>query len=218
MIKSLTCPNVFQNINPTNNVLTFTVSGTPFTATIPAGFYSIDTLATAIAAQMSAVTSEVITATVNLISMTITLTFPSGDYVLVYATSTIADIIGLGADTTAASSWLSGFINLSGLTNLSVECVNFVSEKTTHRTNLLMNTNEIKMIPTTTSQLLEYVTFLPALDSDVFPLPVGSAIVQMQFRLMDPTVNPRVNVDAYVPTSQNFYWSIEIETLCSHDS
>ena len=56
-IISAEIPNVFFPINSSNNVFTFTVTGVPFTLTIPVINYTATTLATAVATLLNSVSS-----------------------------------------------------------------------------------------------------------------------------------------------------------------
>ena len=111
-VNSVELPNTFYNICDNNNRLVIEVAEVQSNVDIKSGYYSRTELGTAIADGISTALTIAATFTEDSKKNLITFTTPATNMKIVYATSTIAEVLGISADTTSASTTTTGFINL----------------------------------------------------------------------------------------------------------
>jgi len=112
LVKDVWIPNLFYNINSTNNVLSLQQNAEPTVfATVPQGQYTIDQLITVLKAQIDAllIDGAIVTITKNPYVFTLNFTFtgagtPANNNVVLFADSLISDVIGLKTTNVATNS------------------------------------------------------------------------------------------------------------------
>lgn len=113
-------PVSFYTINAVNNVLTYTVSGTTYTITIPVGNYNANTLITVMISKFS-LNGHTITPTISKINGLLTFT-GTVDFIFKKTGSTIFTILGFTVDSSSSSFILNALypLNLLGIKRLSI--------------------------------------------------------------------------------------------------
>ena len=124
VVKSITIPNVFHNITPKNNTLTYNIAGTPTSVTIAEGQYNLADFKTALEAAASGIGLVI---TKNDISNRLLLATTTAVEWMDGKTNAMAEVLGIeigrgsGADVTEFTP--QGVVNLSGLRHVYVESV-----------------------------------------------------------------------------------------------
>ena len=114
-------PSCFYNINSTNNVLAYIVSSTNYTITIPVGIYLATNLMSAMVTAFSG-NGHIFTISISSTTGILTFVIAANNFTFVYATSTIASVLGFTANITSSSLSLTlpFQLNLIGVTRIKV--------------------------------------------------------------------------------------------------
>lgn len=125
-------PVSFYTINSTNKVLTVILGANTYTLNITNGNYNATSLITELKTKIATIPGLTATIVINKSTGKLTFTF-SSSVQLVYATSTLASILGLTANLTGTSITLQQPLNLLGIKKLniksnSLQVSNFSSE------------------------------------------------------------------------------------------
>jgi hypothetical protein len=137
---SYNVPWTFPNVTPATNILVFSESNNPtnlLTVTLPVGQYADEDIVTQLGLAMSNAGHQIYTITENFISSNFTIVGSLRDFTLYYASSTLASLIGLEADTTSSSKTLVlGQYDLVPSTELQIRLPNLINIYEGSTTNL----------------------------------------------------------------------------------
>ena len=103
-LKDVCLPNTIYNITAANNTLSYELTGTPTSVVLTPGYYTVTTFITA----MNALLATTIVITDNSATHLFAWTSPANSQIL--ASSTMASIVGITADTAVATSYSSDSI------------------------------------------------------------------------------------------------------------